>query len=73
LSEGKTLSGISPEIILLQVWSKKMVKMTKKLKQKLLYCPECGKYVKGMVYENIFTIEVNFWKCKEDHKIINLN
>jgi hypothetical protein len=50
-----------------------MVKMTKKLKQKLLYCPECGKYVKGMVYENIFTTDVNFWKCKKDHKIINLN
>jgi hypothetical protein len=51
----------------------KMAKMTKKLKQKLLYCPECGKYVIGMVYENIFTTEANFWKCKKDHKIINLN
>ncbi|MCE5213166.1 MAG: hypothetical protein LLF83_00390 [Methanobacterium sp.] len=46
-------------------------KKIKELGKKLLYCPECGKYVFGMVYENRLT-EENYWQCVQDHEIIVL-
>jgi len=50
-----------------------MVKKIKEIGKKLLYCPECGKYIMGIVYENLLT-EVDYWQCNnEEHKIIVLN
>jgi hypothetical protein len=49
-----------------------LVRKIKELGKKLLYCPECGKYVMGMVYENVLT-EENYWNCIKDHKSIVLN
>jgi len=47
-----------------------MDRMTNKLDKKILYCPRCGKYIIGTVYENILSTEPNYWKCKNNHKII---
>ncbi len=49
-----------------------MVKKIKELRKKILYCPECGKYVLGMVYENVLT-EANYWNCDKEHKSIVLS
>ncbi|MEN6330161.1 MAG: hypothetical protein ABFC91_07710 [Methanobacteriaceae archaeon] len=49
-----------------------MVKKIKELGKKLLYCPECGKYVFGMVYENMLT-EEDYWHCSDGHKVIILD
>lgn len=48
-----------------------LARKIKELGKKLLYCPECGKYVWGMVYENVLT-EENYWHCVNHHKNIVL-